>query len=144
MKKLLVVEMENGLKWYVMSNGALTVNATYDDVTQDNYNEVSDVDCFTMQNTIKTIEELENEVFEFVGNSILWDEVYKAIDKENEIFNVDKIVRKIENQCMYRENRILSHFESIEIEGNLLHIYDTDGNGFSVGYCIERLGDIVA
>ncbi|MEG1502590.1 MAG: hypothetical protein RR370_04300, partial [Synergistaceae bacterium] len=77
MTKLFVVSM-NGLNWYV-TNRATCVNATAEEVTLENYNEVSDVTCFTLQEPVSSKEELEVEVLDRLACDKIWDEIYSKI-----------------------------------------------------------------
>lgn len=61
----------------------------------------------------------------------------------NNSLSTTVLVDTMTSQLAYRENYILENFDSVEIDGNLLHIYSTDDNGFTVGYNAQRLGDIV-
>lgn len=60
--KVLVIEQYNGLKYYV-EKGGLIVNMTYDVIdAETNLNDVLDIDCFSWDNPINTLEELEKAI----------------------------------------------------------------------------------
>lgn len=53
-----VAENNNGSKWYVQEGGTI-VNKTYDPIEEGvNIEELSDVDCFTWDKPIESLEEL--------------------------------------------------------------------------------------
>jgi len=54
-----VVENRDGSRWYV-AEGGTTVNLTHDDIDEDtNIEEIEDVDCFSVNEPIESLEELE-------------------------------------------------------------------------------------
>ena len=70
-------------------------------------------------------------------NAIKQDKQY------NSALSVTKLISIMKSQLSNRENEILNNFDSVEIDGNLLHIYSKSGDGFTIGYNQSRLGDIV-
>ena len=59
---VLIFEKHTGLKWYV-EEGNMVVNATYDEIKEgENICELNDVDCFTWDHSIRTLDELEEAV----------------------------------------------------------------------------------
>ncbi len=54
-----VVENRDNSRWYV-AEGGTTVNLTYDSIEEDtNIEEVEDIDCFSVNEPIESLEELE-------------------------------------------------------------------------------------
>ena len=143
MKKLYVFEFE-GLKYYVV-NGGTTINITYDNVNIGNYLDVRDINCFSVNEPINNYDEFETTVIDVIGNEKLHDLLLNDLEKIIDSNTAYKIVNKIENCVAYREAYILANYESLKVEGNLLHIYSTDRNGFTVDFRLNErtLGEIV-
>jgi hypothetical protein len=89
----------NGVNWY--NCGGLTVNATLDNVNSSNYNNVSDINCFTMQNKITTFKELEYEVYDFIASDVLDNTILNQIEdleiKENNFIGKEKAKKIVDN-----------------------------------------------
>jgi hypothetical protein len=115
--KMLFTIRVNEINWYV-SERSLTVNATYEEVNESNFQWVSDIDCFTMQDTVSSDTELENEVYEFVGNGVLNEIVYTDLQNESDKYYHDtsKIIQGFECLVENRENHILVGYDSILLE----------------------------
>ena len=141
MKKLLVFNFEG--KNYYNYVGGHYVNITYDKV--DGINDVSDIDCFYMDKPISNMEELKLEVFSVVANEKLHLLVRNELNRKTNlsIEDINLIISKMEQQMAIRENFIVANFNNINIEDNLITIYDYNGNSFSVGLAEGYLGDIV-
>ncbi|MDK0599690.1 hypothetical protein ACV3NL_04065 [Clostridium perfringens] len=141
MKKLLVFNFEG--KNYYNYVGGHYVNITFDKV--DGINEVSDVDCFYMNEPISNIEELKLEVFSVVANEKLHSIIRNELNRKTNLStrDINLIISKMEQQMAIRENFIVVNFNKIDIEDNLINICDYIGNSFSVGLTENHLGDIV-
>ena len=142
MNELYTYEL-NGITWATTTRSSM-VHATFDTVTTlKEYEASRDFDVFTVYDINWTNDILANKVVEFVGNSMLWERLYSDLIIVSD-FDSNVICRQIEKNACFRENFILANYSSCEVEGNLLHIYSTNGNGFTVGHNKERLGDIVS
>lgn len=57
---------ENGLTWYVCEGGTV-VNATYETIEENtNIETVEDVDCFTFNDAIHTLEQFEKTIQDYI------------------------------------------------------------------------------
>lgn len=93
MKKLLVVNFE-GVNYYTFK-GCKTVNMTYDEVNNENCENVSDFNCFNVQEDIQTKEALEVEIMDFVADNKLHDEILRDLLKVTDNKTAHLIVRRI-------------------------------------------------
>ena len=55
-----------------------------------------------------------------------------------------KCIYRINKRIAYRERNVLETYESMELQGNILHIYGEDGYGFCVDFRVNEptFGDI--
>lgn len=134
-----------GINYYNLGSSK-TINMTYDVVTANNYSEVNDFNCFTVKNTMDTIDALECEVMEYVASSKLNEEILRDI-KSIEGITLDEaidIVSKIDREKSIRESYILANYNDLDVEGNLLNIYAIDGECISIDFRKgDTLGSIV-
>lgn len=144
MKNLNLVNFE-GINYYNVK-GSKVVNVTEDLVTEDNYQDVADIDSFNVKEALYDSEALEVEVMDYVATSKLKTDILKDIKKLTTISNAHTIIGRIDNQKAIRENYVLAKYESMELEGNMLHIYAEDGYGISIDFRLDepsKFGSIV-
>ena len=84
-------------------------------------------------------------MFSVVANEKLHLLVRNELNRKTNlsIEDINLIISKMEQQMAIRENFIVANFNNINIEDNLITIYDYNGNSFSVGLAEGYLGDIV-
>ena len=49
-----------------------------------------------------------------------------------------RILYKLKKCMAYREKEVVKTYESMELEGNILHIYGKDGYGFCVDFRVNE------
>lgn len=144
MNRIFVLNI-NGVNWYVVSGGTI-VNATTENVNIENYNSVYDINCFTLspqEGTIESIEDLERHVFEIVGRENMWDRLGDMIERVACV-DTKKLCSVLEGQLSFRENRVLTYLDSVEMIGtNQIKVCALDGNAFVVDIRKESIGGLV-
>ena len=108
---------------YTAQKNCLTIQV-HTDINKNAFN------CYSADEPINDSMQLKNEVIRIVANNKLWDEVYPDIEKITE--NTNDIINTIELQVSNREKYILANYSNVNLEGNILSIYDNKGNGFDV------------
>ena len=145
MKKLLVVNFE-GVNYYTFK-GCKTVNMTYDEVNNENCENVSDFNCFNVQEDIQTKEALEVEIMDFVADNKLHDEILRDLLKVTDNKTAHLIVRRIGEQRAILENPVLADYDYLTVEDNVIIIYskkdDCDGVMINFTNDLRVIGDIV-
>lgn len=134
-----------GVNYYNVAKSR-TVNMTYDDVNSNNYLEVADFNCFTVTDIIEDVNALECEVMSYVACNKLNDEILNDIQKLDDITFDEALtlVSNVDRLKSIRENFILANYGSLDVDGNILNVYNIDGDGISVDFRKGKtLGNIV-